>query len=466
MSTDLTSVPSTSPSSNEPTAEPNKKVYSLRQVARAIRNALDKATGGTVWLVRAEIVKITGTLGVKHVYLDLVDQSSSGTQAKMRGVIWARNGADILRELGEDARQVLAPGREIVFSARISFHETHGLSLFVERIEIQHMLGEMERIRQQTIKRLTDSGAIRLNGRLPVPMLPQKIALIGSKGTSGYRDFVTKVAAPGYRLNIRAFNATVQGAEAPRSIISALRTAEAWAPDLIVLLRGGGSKMDLACFDDYALCKTISELPRPVWTGIGHESDLSVADMCANRAFKTPTDVAVGVIDCFNILSGTIAELQLKLVHHAEGNLRARKTELNGLGDAVALRARQAIARKSETLEEWTVSVQRSARRSIHEARKEIRRAGTDIERLVAEALTRQSTSLVHLASTLNALHPDRTLERGFSLVRDAQGQVVRDADGLEIGASVEVETYTHRLNAQITSIATKTSKTLPDSQS
>jgi exodeoxyribonuclease VII large subunit len=132
----------------------------------------------------------------------------------------------------------------------------------------------------------------------------------------------------------------------------------------------------------------------------------------------------------------------------------------------VALRARQAIARKSETLEEWAGSVQRSARRSIHEARKEIRRAGTDIERLVAEALARQSTSLVHLASTLNALHPDRTLERGFSLVRDAQGQVVRNADSLEIGATIEVETYTHRLNAQITSIEIKNSKTLPDSQS
>lgn len=385
------------------------------------------------------------------MYLDLIDQSEGGTQAKMRGMIWAGHGAEILQDLGEDARTVLAPGREIVFSARVAFHAEHGLSLSIEKIELQHMLGEMERRRQATIKQLQESGAMALNGRLPVPTLPHRVALVGSKGTSGYRDFATKIIGAGHRIAVKTFHTTVQGNEAPKAIKDALRAAEAWAPDLIVLLRGGGSKIDLACFDDLSLCQTIADLKHPVWTGIGHESDLSVADMCANRMFKTPTDVAVGIIQRFDAAMGQLQELRLRVTQLAQSGLRQHRRELENLGDSVRSHSRQAISRRQQQIDSFGAQVGQSAKSTLRALRAELVRSQNEVERLATVALKQRAEALQGLASTINAFHPDRTLERGFAIVRGEGAVVIKTPDAVNRDSEIEIEMRNHYLLARVT---------------
>lgn len=428
------------------------KIYSLRQVTSAIRRALENATGGRLWLVRAEVVKCSGQLGTQHVYLDLVDQAVGGPQAKMRGMIWARTGASILQELGEDAKDVLSPGREIVFSARVAFHESHGLSLSIEKIELQHMLGELERRRQATIKRLQTSGAMALNGRLPIPSLPQRIALVGSKGTSGYRDFATKIAASGYRMSIQPFHATVQGADAPKALMAALRDAEAWSPDVIVLLRGGGSKIDLACFDDFALCQTISDLNRPVFTGIGHESDLSVADMCANEMFKTPTDVAVGILNIFDAAAGQVQELKRGVAQLAQSGLNQHRTSLRTLGGAVSSHTRQAMLRKKAQVHHFGQQIQQGSTSAVLSYRQELTRTSAEVQRLAQATFAQRSQSLLNLQATIDAYHPDRTLERGFAIVRSADQTVLNTPAQTQPGDVLHIEFRHHLLHVQATS--------------
>lgn len=435
------------------------KIYSLRQVATAIKRALESATGGRLWLIRAEVVKTTGALGSGHMYLDLIDQSEGSTRAKMRGMIWASHGAGILRELGEDAKTVLSPGREIVFSARVAFHAEHGLSLSIEKIELQHMLGELERRRQATIKQLKASGAMALNGRLPVPTLPHRIALVGSKGTSGYRDFATKIAGSHCRLVVHAFHTTVQGNDAPKAIRDALREAEAWKPDLIVLLRGGGSKMDLACFDDLSLCQTISDLNRPVWTGIGHESDLSVADMCANRMFKTPTDVAVGIISCFDEAMGKLQDLRLRVTQLALSGLQQQRRELQNHMDAVRSHSRQAIAQRRQQVDAFGTQLGQSTRATLRTLKSELDRSQREVERLATGALNQRMEALLGLAATINAFHPDRTLERGFAIVRGPDATVIKTPESMTTGMAIEVELRNHLLQAHVTGWQLKTEK-------
>lgn len=437
------------------------KIYSLRQVATAIKRALESATGGRLWLIRAEVVKVTGSLGRGHLYLDLIDQSQGGTRAKMRGMIWAGHGAGILIELGEDAKTVLAPGSEIVFSARVAFHEEHGLSLSIEKIELQHMLGEMERRRQATIKQLKASGAIALNGRLPAPSLPLRVALVGSKGTSGYRDFATKIIGSGFRIAVQTFHTTVQGNEAPKAIKAALREAEVWAPDLIVLLRGGGSKIDLACFDDLSLCLTISDLTRPVWTGIGHESDLSVADMCANRMFKTPTDVAVGIINCFEEALGQLQDLRLRVTQLAQAGLQQQRRETQNLGDSVSSHSRQAIAKRRQQVDSFGAQVGQSTQATLRALRSELKRSQSEIERLATVAMNQRAEALQGLAYTINAFHPDRTLERGFAIVRGPDAGVLKSPEALIQDQLIDVELRNHFLQARVTGWRKKSETTI-----
>ena len=289
------------------------KVYSLTQVAQSIRLALERATANRIWLVKAEILKISEGLGRKTVYLDLVEERGGRQTSKMRGVIWPQNGVDIMQELGDDASSILSAGTEVVFSARIQFHERFGLSLFIDRVDLRHMLGEMERRKQATLDQLKKIGALNWNKRIPIATLPQNIALIGSPGTSGYRDFVTKTLQHPSHFNIelRAFAAGVQGQSAPQQLKNALLDAQASEPDLIIFVRGGGSKLDLDAFNDFSLCEAIASSTAPVWTGIGHESDLVVADLVAQRALKTPTDAAVALTDAFE-------EVNYELVHMAQ----------------------------------------------------------------------------------------------------------------------------------------------------
>ena len=158
------------------------KVYSLTQVAQSIRLALERATANRSWLVKAEILKISEGLGQKTVYLDLVEEQGGRQTAKMRGVIWPQNGAEIQSELGEETSSILKSGSEVVFSARIQFHERFGLSLFIDRVDLRHMLGEMERRKEATLAQLKKLGALQWNKRIPLPTLPQRLRLWGHLG--------------------------------------------------------------------------------------------------------------------------------------------------------------------------------------------------------------------------------------------------------------------------------------------
>lgn len=421
-----------------------EKIYSLRQVATAIRKTLDKVTGGATWLIRAEVVKVTGYLGVKHVYIDLVEQNDSGIQAKMKAMIWAADGQAILRDLGEDAHKVLTAGQEIVFSARIHYNEVYGLSLHVERIELGHMLGEMERQRQETIQKLTESGDMFRNRELIVPLLPHRIALVGSRGTSGYRDFATKIAESGCRIEVKSFQAAVQGKEAPASLMHALKDAAEWSPDLIVMMRGGGSKMDLACFDDFELCKSLAHLPHPVWTGIGHESDLSVADLCANQSFKTPTELAMGIIQLYVEFEVELDSLLQQLAQRAWSAVQQHKMELGSMQSQLGLQCQSILFRGQEWVSDLTNQLGLSGQNALNQSRTEIQRLSADIRRLSENLFMQQTQSLKQLAETLNALHPDRTLERGFAIVRNRHGQVIKTPENLVPEDSISIELRHH----------------------
>ncbi len=451
------------------------KVYSLSQVAVSIRQALERATGNRSWLVRAEILKISSGLGQKTVYVDLVEESGGNQRAKMRGVIWSSSGARILETLGHDANTILAPGSEIVFSARIEFHERFGLSLFIENVDLRHMLGEMERRKQASITRLGELGAFELNKRLPVCAAPQRIALVGSPGTSGFRDFVAKTLMhPSQRrLHIEAFPSTVQGTAAPQALIQALQEAEASAPDLIVIVRGGGSKLDLDCFNDFELCRKISLLGVPVWTGIGHESDLAVADLVAHSYWKTPTDVGDAVIRVLDIATREVHYLTEALQSNVQRWLEKKQRELDRFGNEIQWSS-QAIVRgqasgiqsiemqlnwsskrlllsKSHLLEGFCDALERQSREILLRQRTELNLWRKAPFKRVEQQLSHQKERLQSMERSLTALHPERTLQRGFAMLSH-KGEIIPDLARISAGDELEIQTRsgTARVTVQI----------------
>jgi exodeoxyribonuclease VII large subunit len=429
------------------------KVYSLTQVAQSIRLALERATANRSWLVKAEILKISEGLGQKTVYLDLVEEQGGRQTAKMRGVIWPQNGAEIQSELGEETSSILKSGSEVVFSARIQFHERFGLSLFIDRVDLRHMLGEMERRKQATLAQLKKLGALQWNKRIPLPTLPQKVALVGSPGTSGFRDFVTKTLGhPNrFKIQIKAYASGVQGANAPEQLKNALLEAQASQPDLIVIVRGGGSKLDLDAFNDFGLCEAIASCAVPVWTGIGHESDLVVADLVAHRTLKTPTDAAVALTDAFEETAYTLELMAQKIERRfnlwnqgqqssmvqfrktlewaGKNALAQRQVEITGFQKMLSIQGYLLIDRQRRSVAELEHRCTRAGRKFIDFMRRELQNDGRRIQQATHQQLQHKRIELGRSQSLIRTLHPAQTLKRGFMLLKRGDAVLTKTSE-------------------------------------
>lgn len=448
-------------------------MYSLSQVARSIRKALERATANKSWLVKAEILSISEGIGKKTVYLDLVEEAEGRQNAKMRGIIWAGAGQNILAELGDEASQILKPGSEVVFSARIQFHERYGLALHIDRFDLRFMLGELERRKQITAARLKEMGAMEWNRKMAVPTLPQRIALVGSARTSGFRDFCTKVTEhpDRFRVRIEAHQSSVQGVSAAEELAAGIRQAEATQPDLIVLVRGGGGKLDLDAYNDFELCLAIARSSVPVWTGIGHESDLVVADLVAHTAWKTPTEVAVGVVQRFEDASLEVDALRAQLEHLAQAwildrhrefeghlerigsasrhTLNRQRLELQNLYRLLQIQAPALVERHQHTVREMRSTVARAGAHSLENAARTIRHCQQRLRGASSRHLAEQKLNLAHFKRTLDTIGPEKTLQRGFMLL-ERNGEALSRVASVKEGEQLRIQAHDGQLDVTV----------------
>lgn len=281
--------------------------------------------------VRVEIASCKMSGG--HWYFDLIEKSESGEiAAQARGMIWRSNAAIVKRFVSESGEQLRA-GLCVVMLVSVSYHPRYGLSLTIEDIDASFTVGQRELERQNTIRKLTESGLADRQKKLQLPLLPRRIALISSETAAGYGDFGKHMSENpfGYRFIIDLFPAAVQGDGAAAAIASRIgEICIAGGYDVILLLRGGGGDSDLFCFDEYELAEAIAMSSVPVLTAIGHERDFHVADMVAYEHFKTPTALADFIIDW-------VSEVESEIDRCLSNIKMALTYRLNAMDNQVAL---------------------------------------------------------------------------------------------------------------------------------
>ena len=299
---------------------------------------------------------------------------------------------------------------------------------------------------------------------------------MGSAGTSGFRDFCTKVTEhpDRFRVRIEAHQSSVQGVSAAEELAAGIRQAEATQPDLIVLVRGGGGKLDLDAYNDFELCLAIARSTVPVWTGIGHESDLVVADLVAHTAWKTPTEVAVGVVQRFEEAALEVDTLQAQLEHLAQtwlverhrefeshweriGSasrhaLNRQRLELQNLSRLLHIQAPALLERHRHTLREMRSTVARAGAHSIENAGRELGTTGSGCAGLVS-ALGEQKLALAHFKRTLDAIGPEKTMQRGFMLL-ERNGEVVSQVAGISEGEQLRIQASDGQLDVTVNKAA------------
>ncbi len=299
----------------------------LTELCALIGETLDESLAGSFW-VKAEISSLSERGG--HMYLDLID----GKTAKMRATCWAGTKEMLTAYFESETGQRLQPGLNVLIEAEIQYHPVYGLSLSIIGIDPSYTLGDIARQRQQTINQLQKDGLLDAQQLLPLPTLIRRIAVISSPNAAGYEDFKHQLDNSGYHFETQLFGATMQGEQAPKSIIAALEEISGF--DAVAIIRGGGATTDLSCFDNYELCAVCAQYEIPIISGIGHTRDISVLDLVAHQALKTPTAVAEWLIHRMDEQAERIRLLLTRLQRTAERQILIRQHRIDLLQQRLA----------------------------------------------------------------------------------------------------------------------------------
>lgn len=293
----------------------DKKCISLSELQDSIKEAVEDSHPGTFW-VRAEIASISVARG-GHCYMDLSESRDGKVISQMRAIAWASVFRQIAPYFASVTGTSLAAGQQVMLSVSVQYSPLYGMSLIIDDIDPDYTLGDAEKKKMETLERLRKEALLGLQSSLEIDPLPCRLAVISADTAAGYRDFLRHLHENefGYSFYTRLFPAPMQGSECASGIAAAIETICSGDEqfDAVLILRGGGGKLDLACFDEYELCRAVALCPIPVLTAIGHDQDTHLCDMVAYEAVKTPTALADWFLDNFESFDAQLDSLALRL---------------------------------------------------------------------------------------------------------------------------------------------------------
>ena len=401
---------------------------SLFELNNLVKQVLDLNLASTYWVV-AEIGEMR--LNQKgHCYMELVEKEDEIIKAKTKANIWSYTYRNLSGWFESITKQSLQPGLKILAQVEINFHELYGFSLTVKDIDPNFTLGERARKKQEVIAQLTADGVLDMNQEIPLPLVPQNIAVISSETAAGYGDFIDQLNnnKHHYKFNIKLFKALMQGEKAKDSIIDAMHrineTIENF--EMVVIIRGGGGQVDLDCFDTYDLATHIAQFPIPVITGIGHERDETIADLVAHTKLKTPTAVAEFLINGLENFEGKLDELFNNIWQHSNEYLTNQHYNLEHLKNKLVYGSKQ----------------------SLHNANNTISYLAEKLSASPHLFLKKEHAKIDLLEKSIALLNPINVLKRGYSITR-VNGKVLKEQKPKK-GDLLETETLGNLIESKV----------------
>jgi len=389
-----------------------QKYFTLLQLNTSIRQHIQKISK-QFWIV----AEVAAARYRRHYYLELVQKEADSVVAKSLAMLWGTQAETIAAQLGVPLDPIFQQGNKVLINVKVQFHEVHGLSLTVQDVDPSYTLGELEQRRRETIQRLADAALLDRQQQLFLPPVPQRIALITSETAAGFADFHNQLLHNpyGYHIETTLFPASVQGVSAARELQNALNSIDPKAFHAVVMIRGGGSRLDLEAFNDEGLARAIATFPLPVLTGIGHQTDETVADLVAHQALKTPTAVATFLIDRF--------------LHFEES--------LETIFTAICEVARVQLSEQEKVLAERKAAIAQQVGLAQERAATQLSHMAHNIKTSVRYLLKAEQERLNHLERVLELLDPERIMSKGFSItlldgVPLKKGMRVKVGDTLE----------------------------------
>ena len=413
-------------------------VLSIGSLYEEVQGALNAAfpRNRQLW-VRGEIQHISDHRS-GHLYMDLVDPGDDGGSSRppARGGVptlnvkcWRSSWAPLRHGLAKEGIE-LAEGMVVVLRGTLDLYRAKGeISFILAEVDVTALLGRMAAQRAQLLRKLEAEGLLGRNAALRVPEVTMHVGLIASPGTEGYQDFLGQLTGSGFGFHVSFVPVSVQGPGAPAAIARALKVLSRSECDVIAMVRGGGARADLAAFETEVVARAVAGATKPVFTGIGHSGDQSVADIVAARTCITPTEcghqIVVATRRWWGAHVAEPAELLGRRVPAFLADAQARDGRARG---RLTSAARNQVRVHHERLVRKASTVARSAPGRLEAREAGVRAQAARLGPMGLGHLGRLDERLHSWRRLLAAYDVDRQLERGYSLTLTADGALVRSA--------------------------------------
>lgn len=417
-----------------------KQIFTLHQVVKSIKKTLEDRYAQTYW-VKAEMHKLN-RYPSGHAFPELVQKEGDKILAQLTGTIWKQNLERINSQFINVVKEPLKEGTTLLLLVKITFNETYGLSLQILDIDPSFSLGELQRQRDETLKRLLKEGLLNLNQNLEFPLLPKRIAIVSADSSKGLSDFIQVLESNlmGYSFFTHLFPAYLQGDGAVQSIVKALekiRKVKSYF-DVVVIVRGGGAEVGMTCYNHYDLCKAIVEFPLPILTGIGHSTNLNVAEMIAHRNEITPSKLAEFLIQTFREFDQEVRAAQRLIVDYSDkvllqvnqnfdGQLRLFKQvassytkrvrkEIESEQQQLFRSAKVYLKHHNNQLNYFQNEFGHTAKRCLTLSHNQLSQLTILLKPSTLRILEKNTKDVEQLEKTVRILSPENVLKRGYSL--------------------------------------------------
>ena len=373
-----------------------------------------------------------------HCYFSLKDE-----QGQVRCAMF-RRAAALLDFTPRDGQWVELRGRLGVYEARGE------LQLVAESLQQTGQGSLFEQFLKLKVK-LQDEGLFDSARKRAIPRLPKAIGIVTSLGAAALHDVVTTLKRRAPHIPVIVYPASVQGTQAAMALrLALLKAGQRREVDVLLLVRGGGSMEDLWAFNDEQLARAIVASPQPVISGVGHETDFTIADFCADVRAPTPTAAAELSAQPQDVWQSALGVMSSRLKDGRDRQLQANGQRLD-LAAARWARPSHLITQQQATLTHQKQRLQHASHMALDRLEVRLRSQQSDLHRAIATTLNNQHGQLASALVRLEALSPQRVLARGYAWLTDVDGQAITHVRQARMGHAVRATLVDGEVDLRVT---------------
>ena len=393
--------------------------FSVLQLGNFLKDGLNSLFPQDFW-IEGQISNFRIVPKSGHAYFDLIDPvSEQGSQpmGKFSVALWNSQRLEIDRTLQNKSELILANDINVKILAHLDFWPPGGrLQLIMRDVDPQFTFGHLAQEKEKLLQILKIEGLTEKNKLHVIPSPALNVALITSVGSAAYADFCDELLNSNFSFNVFARDTRMQGEGSASDIEEGLQIVTSYQPDVIAIIRGGGSTSDLLSFDSESLARAIANSSIPIFTGIGHEIDQSIADIVAHTSYKTPTACAIGLVETVDEFIEKILKIKTNIINLSHNKISLAQSNHINLYSRTTTIAKASLVNSNENL------------KGIKER----------IVLIAPSIIKRNESKLDGFEDQIRVLDPKRLLARGWSITRTQNGEIISSTKNLFNGDEIE----------------------------